>query len=284
MDFSMYDPFSDPVILISDEGVVQHINPVGRAWLTNTDGEEIAGKPLDHFVFFSETKMFTLAGDLKNYEFTPHEDVRFRFPYNNYESTARVCIQKIPYGEHSLYAIIVRDLIFAESLKDNKSIDWKSPVVAAEAPASVANTAVQKTDETTDTLVSPVAVAADTAVSHHLDLTLTKSMTKDRMARYETRMNIFVVELKLALIGRSIILGHGYVDAEVKANNLTLGLLCNLEVQGTPEMKAMSMASKITEINRSGPDWLRIRFQFENLGGITRRAIDEYLAKYSTSF
>jgi len=276
MDFSLYDPFSDPVILISEDGVVQHINPVGRAWLTHVEGEEFAGKPLDHFVFFGDTKMFTLAGDLKNYEFTPHEDVTYRFPYNNFQASARVCIQKLPYGEHSLYAIIVRDSVFAETLRENKNINWKNSGVApAPTDTSLGDT----------TAVSPVAVAADTAViSQNFDLTLTKSMNKDRMARYETRMNIFVLELKLALIGRSIVLGYQYIDAEVKANNLSLGMSCNLEIQGTPEMKAISMATKITEMNKSGPDWLRIRFQFENVGGITRRMIDEYLAKYSTTF
>ena len=267
MEFSLYDPFLDPVLLISEEGAIQYINPAGRAWLT-IEKISVAGKPLDEFVFFGDTEMFENAGKLEAWQSTPPEKATFRFAANQYEGSATVSIQKIPYADDHVYAIIVRDLTFASTISVGM---WNQA----------------KTDRLDQTITATASIAADTALINQTklvdEITLTKSVGKEPVARHQTRMNIFVVKHKLALLGHTILLSANWVEAEVKANNLAVGLSCNLEILGTPELKFVTARGKIIDIQPSEHDSVRVRFQFENLGVLTKRAIDDFLVKYSTT-
>ncbi len=267
MEFSIYDPFLDPVLVISDEGAIQYINPAGRAWLT-IEKVNVVGKPLDELVFFRDTEMFENAGKLEAWQSTSPEKANFRFAANQYEGGATVSIQKVPYADDHVYAIIVRDLTFASTI-------------------SVEGWNQAKADRMDQTITSTASIAADTALINQTklvdEITLTKSVGKEPVARHQTRMNIFVVKHKLALLGHTNLLSSNWIEAEVKANNLAVGLSCNLEMLGTPDLKFITAGGKIIDIQPSEHDSVRVRFQFENLSVLTKRAIDEFLAKHSTT-
>ncbi len=268
MEFSVYDPFLDPVIVISAEGAIQYVNPAGRRWLM-AEANPTAGDPLDKFVFFSETTMFSDAAALQPWQMTRPEKGHFRFSSNNYDGNATVCIQKIPYADDFVYAIIVRDLAFASTIDPT-------------------DLGADNADIMEQTANSPMSIANDTAYINQSKLfdevSLTKSIPKDLAARFETKVNIFVVELRLALLGLTSVLSEHWVDAEVKADNLATGLLCNLEIQATDDLKAITTSSKIVDIKKTENETLRIRFKFENLSLLTKRAIDNFLQKHATTF
>lgn len=267
MEFSIYDPFLDPVIVISDGGAIQYINPAARAWLT-LDNINVVGKPLDDFVFFSDTSIFESAAELGDWQSSPPEKARFRFSANQYEAMATVSIQKVPYAGAHVYAIIVRDLTFASMMTTGK---WSQA----------------KAENLDQTVTVPAGIATDTALintkSFVEEITLTKSVGKEPVARHQTRMNLFVVEHKLSLLAHTNLISGSWVEAEVKADNLAVGLSCNIEIVGTPELKFVTASGRIVRIEPSENNAVRVRIQFENLGGLTKRSIDDFLAKNSTS-